>query len=305
LSDRKYFESLSEKTGFQKDILEKVYRLVSLLKGIQEDRFLRKTLVLKGGTAVNFLYFKLPRLSIDIDLNYVSPAPKEIMLMDRKDIDKSLTKLFRMRGYEIERATPYALLQYNLKYKNTAENTDRLKVEINFMERIPINRIIEKDFETFDIPKFNVRTYPIEELFATKFRALVTRAAPRDLYDVYMLINGDLEFDEKLLKKCFIFYVCLAEDFLKIECESVEAINPQEIKRFLLPLMEKRMRPDLNEMKTVVKEFVSKLLCLNENERTFIDLFYKKKRVDLNLLFEDVKYNPELKKHPMLAWKLK
>jgi len=72
LSDRKYFESLSEKTGFQKDILEKVYRLISLLKGIQEDGFLRKIPVLKGGTAINFLYFKLPRLSIDIDLNYVS-----------------------------------------------------------------------------------------------------------------------------------------------------------------------------------------------------------------------------------------
>ncbi len=225
--------------------------------------------------------------------------------MDRKDIDKSLTKLFRMQGYEIEKTASYALLQYNLKYKNTAGNTDRIKVEINFMERIPVTWIIEKNFKTFDIPKFNVRTYPIEELFATKFRALVTRAAPRDLYDVYMLINSDLEFDEELLKKCFIFYVCLAKDFRRLNPASVEATNPLEIKKFLLPLMEKRMKVDLNEMKTIVEEFVSKLLSLNEKEQTFIDLFYRKKRVDLDLLFEGVKYNPELKNHPMLAWKLK
>ncbi|MBU4374280.1 MAG: nucleotidyl transferase AbiEii/AbiGii toxin family protein, partial [Euryarchaeota archaeon] len=58
--DRKYFESLSEKTGFQKDILEKVFRLADLLKTVYENEFLKDRLVIKGGTTINFIYFKMP-----------------------------------------------------------------------------------------------------------------------------------------------------------------------------------------------------------------------------------------------------
>ncbi|MFQ6051689.1 MAG: nucleotidyl transferase AbiEii/AbiGii toxin family protein [Candidatus Hydrothermarchaeota archaeon] len=87
--DRKYFEDLSEKTRFQKDILEKVYRLTFLLKAIYEENFLRETLVLKGGTAINFIYLKISRLSIDLDFNYVSKKSKEDMLKDKENICNS------------------------------------------------------------------------------------------------------------------------------------------------------------------------------------------------------------------------
>ena len=38
---------------------------------IPEDYLEKNRLVLKGGTALNLFFFDLPRLSVDIDLNYV------------------------------------------------------------------------------------------------------------------------------------------------------------------------------------------------------------------------------------------
>ena len=303
--NRKYFESLSEKTGFQKDILEKVFRLADLLKIIYEVDFLKNRLVIKGGTAINFIYFNMPRLSVDIDFNFVSDETREDMLKSRENIDKILTKVFGIEGYEIEKFQPYALLQYNLKYRNTAENIDRIKIEINFLERIPVFETVEKKISVLDVHEFKVRTYLLEELFATKLRALLTRTAPRDMFDVYMLLKSSLKFDEKTLKKCFIFYFCLVEDFRKLVMENINEINSLEIKKFVLPLMKKEKKIDLNEISGKVEKFTHKMLALNKNERKFIELFYEQKKIDLNLLFEDVKYNPKLKNHSMLEWRLK
>jgi hypothetical protein len=47
------------------------------------------------------------------------------------------------------------------------------------------------------------------------------------------------------------------------------------------------------------------MLVLNENEHKFIKLFYEQKMADLDLLFEDMRYNPQLKEHPMIEWRLK
>ncbi len=301
--DRKYFERLSGRTGFQKDTLEKVHRLGALLKDIMGEDFLKEHLVLKGGTAINFIYFDLPRLSVDIDMNYTALKNREGMLEDKKVVDTVFQKLFRSQGYEVESRKPHALLQYDLKYTNTAGNMDRIKADINFMERIPVTGVVEESLNLFD-EGFRVRTYPVEELFATKFRALVTRGAPRDLYDTYSLIRSSLDYDRGLLKKCFIFYTCLAEDFRRLEPAAVDGIDELDMKRFLLPLLRKGSYPELEEMKEVVKGHLSRLLELTEGEERFIDLFYGSKKADLESLFEGVGYNPKLKDHPMLKWRL-
>lgn len=61
----------SRETLFHQDILEKVWRLMSLLEVIFNDPFLKTRLALKGGTALNLFLFHVPRLSVDIDLNYI------------------------------------------------------------------------------------------------------------------------------------------------------------------------------------------------------------------------------------------
>lgn len=51
--DRKYYLKISENTGFHKDVIEKVHRLIVILEYINGNAFLRDRLILKGGTALN------------------------------------------------------------------------------------------------------------------------------------------------------------------------------------------------------------------------------------------------------------
>jgi predicted nucleotidyltransferase component of viral defense system len=185
--DRKYYESLSEKTNFQKEILEKVFRLADLMRTIYDTEFLT-----------------------------VSGEQREDMLKSRENIDNILTKIFTMNGYEMEKIKRYALLQYNLKYTNNAGNIDRIKVEINFMEHIPVFEVAEKKIRIFDIPEFKVRTYRLEELFATKLRALLTRSAPRDMFDIYILLKSGFKFDERWL---FQTILRLIDNFLGLSID--------------------------------------------------------------------------------------
>lgn len=62
----------SSSTGFRPDVVEKVIQLLGLLEALQEHPFLRRRVALKGGTALNLFVFNLPRLSVDVDLNYTA-----------------------------------------------------------------------------------------------------------------------------------------------------------------------------------------------------------------------------------------
>lgn len=75
---RKDLELIQKEYDFIRiDELEKVLRLTDLLEMVYEDRHLSKHFLLKGGTAINLLWLDLPRLSVDIDLNYVGVVDRD------------------------------------------------------------------------------------------------------------------------------------------------------------------------------------------------------------------------------------
>jgi predicted nucleotidyltransferase component of viral defense system len=72
---RQYLSARADELGFVRDTLEKVYRLRDILEYLNRTPLLRERLALKGGTAINLTIFNLPRLSVDIDLDYARPDP--------------------------------------------------------------------------------------------------------------------------------------------------------------------------------------------------------------------------------------
>lgn len=76
--------------SFRPEILEKVARLLSLLDAIRTHPHLRTRVALKGGTALNLFVFAAPRLSVDIDLNYIGGADRETMLAERPEIERAI-----------------------------------------------------------------------------------------------------------------------------------------------------------------------------------------------------------------------
>lgn len=86
-------------TGFRPDVLEKAVRLLQLLEALRSHPFLEERLALKGGTALNLFLFDLPRLSVDVDLNYIGAAEREAMLGERPRVDSAVEAVCRREGF--------------------------------------------------------------------------------------------------------------------------------------------------------------------------------------------------------------
>ena len=70
-----------QKQNFIRDTLEKVVRLSEVLDYINGNPIMKGCLALKGGTAINLTVFHLPRLSVDIDLDFCSEGNRDEMLV--------------------------------------------------------------------------------------------------------------------------------------------------------------------------------------------------------------------------------
>ena len=86
-------QHIASETGYQVEVLEKVFRLLVLLGEINRDSYLSGRLALKGGTALNVFHLNLDRLSIDIDLNYVGALERTTMVSERPEVEAALRRI--------------------------------------------------------------------------------------------------------------------------------------------------------------------------------------------------------------------
>ena len=96
----------SEATGFGAHMLEKSVRLLALLDAIRDHPLLDRKLALKGGTALNLFVFRIPRLSVDIDLNYVGTASRDVMLKERPAVERAIRTVCGRENLTVRRVPP-------------------------------------------------------------------------------------------------------------------------------------------------------------------------------------------------------
>lgn len=84
--DAAYLNDVAKQTGFDPYNVEKILRLKELLREFLRHPFLREKLVLKGGTGINVFLFELPRLSVDIDLNYIGQVDRDGMQAEHPEV---------------------------------------------------------------------------------------------------------------------------------------------------------------------------------------------------------------------------
>lgn len=102
--DHGRLQRTASELGVRAEPLERVLRLLDLLDAIRMHPLLGDRLALKGGTALNVFLFDLPRLSVDIDLNYVGAADRETMLTERPEVEESLMAACRSREIRVRRS---------------------------------------------------------------------------------------------------------------------------------------------------------------------------------------------------------
>ena len=147
------------------------------------------TLVFRGGTALNKLYINPPaRYSEDIDLVQIKSEPIG------KTIDAIRSILDSWLGKPSRKLTERsAKLVY--KFESVGRITSKLKIEINTTEHFhvqePKTMSFSMDSEWFS-GTTHILTYELEELIATKLRALYQRRKGRDLFDLWLVLKQNL-----------------------------------------------------------------------------------------------------------------
>jgi predicted nucleotidyltransferase component of viral defense system len=76
---RRQVETVSTKSRFRPEPVEKVLRLIEILRRLDAHEISSGSWLLKGGTALNLFYLDLPRLSIDVDLNFIGVESLEAL----------------------------------------------------------------------------------------------------------------------------------------------------------------------------------------------------------------------------------
>ena len=139
----------AEATGFRPDVLEKVAHLLGLLDALKSHPFLKDKLALKGGTALNLFIFNVPRLSVDIDLNYVGAEDREAMLAERPNIERAVHSVFSREGFTVRRMPEdHAGGKWVLRYGSVPGETGNLEVDLNYMFRVPLWPLTIRDSES-------------------------------------------------------------------------------------------------------------------------------------------------------------
>jgi predicted nucleotidyltransferase component of viral defense system len=169
----------AEATGFRADMLEKAARLLGVLDALRAHPGLEGKLVLKGGTALNLFIFDVPRLSVDIDLNYVGARSRDAMLEERPKIEQAVQAVFRREDLAVRRMPDeHAGGKWSLHYASASGQNARLDVDVNFMYRVPLWPVPVMDsrllgsWRATDIPVVDVH-----ELAAGKLSALLMLSA--------------------------------------------------------------------------------------------------------------------------------
>jgi predicted nucleotidyltransferase component of viral defense system len=163
------------------------------LTTIFQSPLLAERLAFRGGTALHKLYFDIPRrYSEDIDLVQIIPAPIGQVIDALQD---SLNGF--LGGPRRKQTEQSAILTYRMESEGPPTVQMRLKVEINTREHFAVEGYQKQSFDVqsrWFKGACEITTYTLEELLATKLRALYQRRKGRDLFDLWLgLTEGNAD----------------------------------------------------------------------------------------------------------------
>ena len=177
---------------------------------LYNDEDLKNSLVFRGGTALNKLFLK-PAARYSEDIDFVQKHPEPI----GKTMDGIRNALKLWLG-EPKRKVTERSAKLIYRYLAIDGLPAKLKIEINTTEHF---QVLPLKFEPFLMKsdwfsgKCQITTYQIEELMATKLRALFQRRKGRDLFDLWLVLKHELIDTDTMID---IFKKYCAHDNLKI-----------------------------------------------------------------------------------------
>lgn len=296
-----------ENKGFNEGTIQKVYRIADVLELISKNKFLKNRLAFTGGTALNFIIFpEIERLSVDLDFDFREIDLNNDWEKTRNMIDLNIKKILRDLEYEddsIKIDPKYPLTRFIVKYDLRMS----FHIEIGYLNRYSI--FSSDETRNFIHPKTeNVSKILIprmEEIFAGKCAALISRRIPRDLFDIAIIAK--LQFSRKMLRKALILKNMMNPkyDYTTLNFSShIGNIRLDDNLKVVLGNYSSK-KPFQNYKKTAI-DFLNQLQKeFSENEKNCISAFLNNQEMNIDLLGKKEMFHPQITNHPNILWSLK
>ncbi len=303
--DPSWLTGRARELGFNQDLFEQAYRLAHLLGELGSSRWLGPRLALKGGTCINLFHTDLPRLSVDMDLNYVGSATRAVMVEERPAVMDAVRDLAREHGYLPEDIRmSYAGWTARLVYESVRDSTASIKVDVNFLNRVPLYGIDRLPLPVvLELDAVGVPCIAVEEVYGGKLKALAVRGEPRDVFDAANLFSRGVTHDPVRLRKAFLFNAYMDDASLStIDLGSIKRLGQREFEQRLYPVMRRGDRPDPEELADQVVPRLEEMLDLTEGEAEFGKRLERGEYLP-QLLFGDAQVSADIGDHPAAEWR--
>ena len=217
------------------------------------------SLAFRGGTALNKIFITpASRYSEDLDFVQIVQEPiGETINAIRSVLDNWLG--------EPKRKLTERSVKLIYRYQAIDNTAAKLKIEINTTEHDHVDSLKIYPFamsSEWFAGLCNIVSYSLNELMATKLRALFQRRKGRDLFDLWYVLENNLIDVDKVI---FMFQKYCQNDNIKISQESFQKnledkMKQQDFKEDIIPLL----TPEINwnfdmAFKKVADELIQKL----------------------------------------------
>ncbi len=220
--------------------------LAKILTANQKNKY---KIVLKGGTALNKIYFKdLQRFSEDIDFDIFTK-------------DAKIEEIIQIEGFKLEGPWRFKdTIRYHLKYK-FLNNEDSLRVEFA-VNKLPhmVNQIsnCEMSSNITGTILYGVPCYSFDDLVARKFNALRTRAKGKDIWDCYHAIDKTINLKKAIEQALKSEKIDMnVEEALQQSILKLKKVDVKEIMKLTNPYIPTSIRP--KDWKEIVETLIDRI----------------------------------------------
>ena len=183
--------SIAEERGFLPSPVERMIRLFDVLETFAGDDVMGPCMALVGGTALNAFHTALPRLSVDIDINYTGAGVSVPVDDERLAFEERALRIMKGKGYSLLR-NPRSDTggRWVFGYVDVDGNGTPLHIDVSYAQQPPFfgTRTLSSaplgDHRATDIPVVDRN-----EVVGGKLAALVHRKRARDLFDARVIVD--------------------------------------------------------------------------------------------------------------------
>ena len=305
----------AENYGYEVEPFEKAVRLLGILDALSAHPYLRDQFALKGGSALNLFLLDAPRLSVDVDLNFVGAPAREHMLRNRDPVEDALADLVAAQGYKLPfRSRKYEGGKWRLNYESVDGQPANIFLDLDYMNRVPLwapsrrSSTLAGPWQATD-----VLVQDPHEVVAGKLLAIAVRNHPRDQFDAGSLTRGGRldPLDPDRVRLAFV----VAAAGQKADIRDVTLLQPPspppKLSTELLPMLRSSEQPEAASLGAYAVDLhnlryhaLSRVLPFGDAETAFLDRVAEDTTVVAELLTADPALQQRIELQPALAWRI-